>query len=151
MSKQRSPKTPYWLAKPIEKLNQDEWEGLCDGCGKCCLHKLEDEDTNIVYYTNVVCRLLDNDTCRCGDYLNRVSRVKDCLVLTAQSLKDCEWLPSTCSYRLIAEGKPLPAWHHLVCGDVNEIHRADMSVRDKVVSEVDDIEDLQLHIVEWPI
>ena len=108
--------TPFW-ERPLASLNRAEWEALCDGCGKCCLHKVEDEDTGAIYQTNVACKLLDLNTARCADYANRRAQVPDCVRLTARIVDDVPWLPATCAYRLRAEGKPLPDWHYLVCGD----------------------------------
>lgn len=140
----------FWQTKTLDQMTDEEWDVLCDGCAKCCLHKLEDQDTGIVYYTNVVCQLLDSETYRCRDYKHRKTLIKDCVVLTG-AMEQCDWLPSTCAYRLIAEGKPLPSWHHLISGDANSVHDAGVSVRGRVVSEIEDIEDLQDHIVEWPL
>jgi uncharacterized cysteine cluster protein YcgN (CxxCxxCC family) len=139
----------FWQEKTLAQMSLPEWEALCDGCGKCCLHKLEDEDDGKVYYTAVACQLLDTDTCRCSDYPNRKARVPDCLTLTLADLHEYEWLPSTCAYRLLAEGEPLPSWHPLVSGDPDAIHRAGMSVAGKVVPEQqvapDDLEDCIIH------
>ena len=126
--------TPFW-ERPIEALNRAEWEALCDGCGQCCLHKVEDEDTGAIYPTNVACKLLDIPSARCCDYLNRKKQVPDCLWLTPRLAAEIEWLPDTCAYRLRAEGLPLPQWHYLICGDREEVHRAGISVRGKAISE----------------
>lgn len=133
----------FWQHKPLAALSSEEWEALCDGCGKCCLHKLEDIDSGELYYTNVACRLLDLHTCRCGDYAHRHQRVADCIQLTPANLGDCRWLPSTCAYRLVAEGKDLPTWHPLVSGNAISVHAAGVSARNRAVSEqeVDDLED----------
>ena len=125
----------FW-DKPVSALNREEWEALCDGCGKCCLHKLEDEDTGDVWRTNVACRLLDLSTARCADYRHRKAIVPDCLRLTPRLVMDVPWLPDTCAYRLRAEGRPLPAWHYLECGDRDAVHRAGQSVVGKAISEV---------------
>ncbi len=125
----------FW-DKPIGALNRDEWEALCDGCGKCCLHKLEDEETGDVWRTNVACRLLDLSTGRCADYRHRKAMVPDCLRLTPRLVMDVPWLPETCAYRLRADGKPLPAWHYLESGDRDAVHRAGQSVVGKAISEV---------------
>ena len=130
-------------------LSATEWESLCDGCGKCCLNKLEDEDTGEVFYTDVACRLLDLQTCRCTDYADRAAKVPDCVALSSRNLSTIRWLPSTCAYRLVHEGKRLPEWHHLICGDREVIHRVGWSVRGRVVSERDG-PDLEDHIVRWP-
>ncbi|WP_425358037.1 YcgN family cysteine cluster protein [Notoacmeibacter marinus] len=130
MKKQDS--TPFWVAKPLEDLTPDEWESLCDGCGKCCLAKLEDEDSGDIYWTSVGCRLFDAKACRCKDYDNRLSLVPDCVDLTPEQVRALPWLPSSCAYRLVAEGKALPSWHHLVCGDRERIHERGESVRGRV-------------------
>jgi uncharacterized cysteine cluster protein YcgN (CxxCxxCC family) len=132
---------------PLDQLNREEWENLCDGCGKCCLHKLEDEEDGKLYPTNVACRLLDRTSCRCTNYKLRRVFVPDCVRLDAKSLKEIDWLPSSCAYRLRAEGKPLADWHHLICGDREEIHRAGMSVRGWTISE-DEAGDLEHHLVD---
>ena len=124
----------FW-ERSLRSLDQGEWEALCDGCGKCCLHKLEDEDTGAFYDTNVACKLLDLTTCRCRDYRNRRMYVADCVRLTPELAGKLAWLPDTCAYRLRAEGEPLPAWHYLICGDREAVHRAGQSVRGKAISE----------------
>jgi uncharacterized cysteine cluster protein YcgN (CxxCxxCC family) len=135
---------------PIETLDRAEWEALCDGCGKCCVHKLEDEETGRLHPTNVACRLLDRHSCRCTNYRDRRAYVPDCVRLTVSALRDIDWLPSTCAYRLRGEGKPLPDWHYLVCGDREAVHDAGMSVRGWTVSE-DDVGDLEHHLVDRPL
>jgi hypothetical protein len=139
----------FWETKSLTELNAEEWESLCDGCGKCCLHKLENDADGLVYYTDVACRLLDNQTCRCSNYAERSTLVEDCIQLSADSLAALDWLPSTCAYRLLSKGKPLPLWHPLLTGDSESVHEAGISVRGRCVaeSEVDDLED---HIVMWP-
>ena len=129
------PGTRFW-DKPFDALNREEWEALCDGCGKCCLHKLEDEDTGDVWRTNVACRLLDLTTARCADYRHRKAMVPDCLRLTPRLVKQVPWLPETCAYRLRADGLPLPDWHYLECGDRDAVHRAGQSVVGRAISEV---------------
>lgn len=127
---------------PLNSLKPDEWEAMCDGCGKCCLNKIEYEDTGEVDFTRVACRLLDNDTCRCSSYANRHDYVPDCIVLTPKKLKEIAWwLPATCAYRLRAEGKPLLPWHYLISGDRESVHRAGASVRGWTVSELTVTED----------
>ena len=128
---------PFWQHKKLAELTPEEWESLCDGCALCCLHKVEDEDTGALFYTNLACRLLDTDTCRCTDYSNRVKLVSDCLRLSADSTEAFEWLPETCAYRLLARGSDLPAWHPLVTGDPDSVHAAGISVRGRVRSERD--------------
>jgi len=137
---------PFWEA-PLASLDAGQWEALCDGCGKCCLHKLEDEDSGRIYPTNVACRLLDLKTARCGDYKHRRRHVPDCLTLTKRSVADIEWLPQTCAYRLRAEGEPLPEWHYLVCGDRDAVHRSGESIVGWTVGE-DVAGPLENHLVE---
>ncbi|MFT4012302.1 MAG: YcgN family cysteine cluster protein [Paracoccus sp. (in: a-proteobacteria)] len=127
---------------PLKNLAPDEWEALCDGCGKCCLNKIEYEDTGEVDFTRVACRLLDGATCRCSSYPNRHDYVPDCIVLTPKKLKEVAWwLPRTCAYRLRYEGKPLFPWHHLISGDPNAVHREGISLRNRTVSEAAITED----------
>ena len=124
----------FWTL-PIERLSRPEWEALCDGCGQCCLHKAEDEDTGIIYPTNVACRLLDIPSARCSDYRHRKAKVPDCLKLNPALAASISWLPGTCAYVLRADGADLPSWHYLVCGDPEAVHRAGISVRGKAISE----------------
>ena len=124
----------FW-ERPVETLDRAQWEALCDGCGQCCLHKLEDADTGEVYPTNVACRLLDLGTARCADYRHRKAMVPDCLRLTPKLAAQLEWLPETCAYKLRADGLPLPDWHYLISGDRNAVHRAGVSVVGRAVSE----------------
>jgi uncharacterized cysteine cluster protein YcgN (CxxCxxCC family) len=137
----------FWEDTPLDKLDRGQWEALCDGCGKCCLHKLEDEETGELFATNVACRLLDRRTAQCSDYRHRRAFVPDCVRLTASNVASIDWLPSTCAYRLRAEGKPLPDWHYLVCGDREAVKRAGESVSGWTVSE-DDAGDLEHHMVD---
>jgi uncharacterized cysteine cluster protein YcgN (CxxCxxCC family) len=136
----------FW-EKPLAALDRAEWEALCDGCGKCCLHKIEDETTGQVYPTNVACRLLDRHTARCTNYRGRKAFVPDCIRLSAANIASYDWLPSTCAYRLRAEGKPLPEWHYLLCGDREAVHRAGMSIRGWTVAE-NEAGDLEHHLVD---
>ena len=133
---------------PLEALDRAEWEALCDGCGRCCLHKLEDEDTGEVVETNVACRLLDPMNARCTDYKHRKAFVPDCLRLTLKIVNDVEWLPDSCAYRLRADGKPLPRWHYLISGDREDVVRAGVSVIGRVVSETE-AGPLEHHLVDW--
>lgn len=126
---------PFWQRKTLAALDAEEWESLCDGCGLCCLQKLEDEDDGAVYYTRIACRLLDLDTCRCRDYPNRRASVPDCIQLTAADAERFSWLPATCAYRLVSEGKDLPLWHHLVCGDTDAVHRERISQAGRMLAE----------------
>ena len=125
---------PFW-ERPLATLSREEWEALCDGCGKCCLHKVEDEDTGQIYRTNVACKLLDLSTARCGDYRHRRAFVPDCVRLTPRLAGSIGWLPDTCAYRLRAAGKPLPSWHYLISGDTGSVHAAGASVVGKAISE----------------
>ena len=137
----------FWDEKPLSALSRDEWESLCDGCGKCCLHKLEDEDTGELWPTNVACRLLDRRSGQCSNYRHRKLHVSECLRLTLREVETVDWLPSTCAYALRAQGRPLPDWHYLVSGDREAVHRAGQSVRGWTVSE-DDVGDLEHHLVD---
>jgi len=139
---------PFWKTKTMSEMTPEEWESLCDGCGKCCVHKLEDWDTGEVSYTNVACRLLDLGSCRCGDYPNRKRFVPDCLILSVNALEEMDWLPETCAYRVVADGKDLAWWHPLVSGDPETVHQAGISVRGRVISERR-AGDLTDHIVDW--
>lgn len=143
---------PFWRRKKLAEMSGEEWEALCDGCAKCCLIKLEDEDTGKIHYTNVACALLDIGKCRCGDYPNRAKRVSDCLTLTPENIGQVKgWMPSSCAYRLLAEGQELPQWHYLVCGDREAVQRFPLSVRENSIPEAGiAIDDLPDHIVEWP-
>jgi uncharacterized cysteine cluster protein YcgN (CxxCxxCC family) len=142
---------PFWRRKTLAMMTPDEWEQLCDGCGRCCLLKLEDEDSGEVLYTDVACHLLDAQTCRCRDYRRRTRRVPGCVVLTPDNLERLDWMPSTCAYRLLHEGRELPDWHPLVSGSRQSVHRAGISVRGRTLGEgeVAD-EDLDDRIVTWP-
>ncbi len=137
----------FWEDLPLEKLDRAQWEALCDGCGKCCIHKLEDEETGELHATNVACRLLDRRMGRCSDYKHRHAYVPECVRLTVRNVPDIEWLPSTCAYRLRSEGKPLPDWHYLVSGDPDSVHAAGQSTRGWTVSE-DDVIDFEHHLVD---
>jgi uncharacterized cysteine cluster protein YcgN (CxxCxxCC family) len=128
-------RNPKFWERPLATLDRAEWEALCDGCGKCCLHKLEDEDTGAFYETNVACKLLDLQTARCKDYKHRRAFVPDCVRLTPQLVADLPWLPETCAYRLRGADKPLPEWHYLISGDPEAVHRAGASVVGKAISE----------------
>lgn len=140
---------PFWQTKSLTDMSKAEWESLCDGCGKCCLHKLQDADTDEIFPTNVACRLLDLGCCQCTDYPNRKVKVPDCVQLSPETAGSLPWLPPTCAYRLLAEDKPLPDWHPLVSGDPESVHTAGISVRGRAVSEKR-AGPLQSHLVDWP-
>ncbi|NIZ61732.1 YcgN family cysteine cluster protein [Sedimentitalea sp. CY04] len=143
----------FWEKKPLNKMNQKEWEALCDGCGKCCLNKLEDEDSGEVALTRVACRLLDDATCLCAQYEIRHNFVPECIVLKPSNLDThAYWMPQTCAYRLLWEGKPLPDWHPLLTGTPDSVHDAGVSVKGWTVSEFETPEeDWEDHIIEEPI
>lgn len=128
-------KAPFWRVKKLEELDNAEWESLCDGCGRCCMNKLEDEDTGEIHLTRLACGLLDLGSCRCSDYPNRKKLMPDCIQIDAQKARSLGWLPSTCGYRLVAEGKDLPWWHPLVSGNPETVHAAGISVRGWARSE----------------
>lgn len=131
-------------------MSHEEWESLCDGCAKCCLIKLRDPETQVVKFTNVVCRYLDLKTCKCSDYSNRHTNVPECILLTAELARYLDWLPKTCAYRLVADGQDLPWWHPLKTGDANSPLRAGGTVFGKVVSESEiDEDDLEDMVVNW--
>lgn len=141
---------PFWRTIALAEMSEAQWESLCDGCGRCCLIKLEDEDTEALHFTRVACRLLDTRRCRCSDYANRERRVAGCVRLSPDNIAALDWLPRTCAYRLIHEGKALHDWHPLVSGDANSVHRAGISVRGRVLSERHVHEDeYETHIIHW--
>lgn len=139
---------PFWREKNLDEMSREEWESLCDGCAKCCLYRLEDADTREIHFTNVHCRLLDTGSGRCTDYANRSRRVPDCVTITPAVLKDPYWLPKTCAYRLLAEGRDLPAWHPLVSGDPDSVRRAGQRICGRTVCE-DEADELENHLVDW--
>lgn len=140
---------PFWKRKALHEMTGPEWESLCDGCGKCCLNKLEHEVTGEILYTNVSCRLLDLETCRCTSYEDRQRFVPDCRRLTPQNVGQIPWLPKSCAYRRLAEGKGLDWWHPLVSGTTDTVLEAGISVFGRIVSERD-VEDLEDYVVDWP-
>jgi len=144
---------PFWRAKTLEELSLDEWESLCDGCGRCCLVTLEDEDTGEALYTDVACTPPDDGTCRCRDYPNRQAKVPDCVRLTPEAVRGLSWLPRTCAYRLVSEGRDLPWWHPLVSGDPETVHAAGVSVRDRVAGPEEDfsLAELLERLTDWPM
>ncbi len=143
---------PFWKRKTLEQMTPSEWESLCDGCARCCLNKLEEEDTGRLFFTDVACKLLDHDTCRCKDYPKRLKKVPDCVLLTPQEVRSINWLPPTCAYDLLAKGKDLYWWHPLVSGDPDTVHVAGISARGRVGASEADVPDEELEhwIVKWP-
>ncbi|ARU57387.1 cysteine cluster protein [Oleiphilus messinensis] len=140
---------PFWKEKTLHQMTKSEWESLCDGCAKCCLQKLEDEDTGDVFYTDIVCQYLDESCCGCTVYQERHEKVPTCIWLKPDDLQSLGWLPSTCAYRLVYEGKDLPEWHPLLSGDPNSVHKAHASIKGKVISENDVPEDeWEDHIID---
>ena len=142
---------PFWLSKSLEQMNPVEWESLCDRCGRCCLVKLEDEDTGEIFTTDIACRLFDAGTCSCASYKLRQEKVEDCLKLTPESVRATKWLPATCAYRLVRDGQPLPAWHPLRSGSPESVHEAEASVRGRIGGSELSVElcDYADHIVDW--
>ena len=138
----------FWKRIALSEMNREQWESLCDGCAKCCLLKLEDEETRDIYFTNVVCDLLDTETCRCTRYAERSVLVPSCVTLTPTDLSDPYWLPATCAYRLLAEGKELPAWHPLVSGSSETVGLSGNSIRGRVVRE-SQADELEYHLIDW--
>lgn len=140
----------FWKNYTLEQLNRAEWEALCDGCGLCCLIKLEDEDSSEVAYTKVACKLLDCSTGHCSDYPNRLNYVPDCIQLSPEKLEQISWLPTSCAYRRLSENKPLPSWHYLNTGSRENVIKARKSVAGRCVSEQDiNEDDIEDYIVRW--
>lgn len=140
----------FWQVKTLDEMTDEEWESLCDGCGQCCLHKLMDEDTDEIYFTNVACNQLNLKTCQCKHYEDRFSYEADCIKLNRYNLETFEWLPSTCAYRLLLDGKSLPAWHPLKTGSKAAMHNEGISVRRIAVREID-VVDWEEHIMNRPM
>lgn len=140
---------PFWQTTPLDQMSETQWESLCDGCGRCCLNKLRDEDTDEIVHTDVACRLLDTQTCQCTDYLKRHRKVPDCVSLTPAILADIDWLPPSCSYRLLRDGFDLPEWHHLKSGGANGVHNVQASVQGRCISERR-AGPLENHLAQWP-
>lgn len=140
----------FWETKTLSEMSREEWELLCDGCGRCCLHKLEDEDSGEIYSTRVACKLLDLKTCRCSNYPQRTEIVPDCLQLQDVSFTEYEWLPTSCAYRLLHEKQPLPAWHPLIAKQKNSVKKAGIAVSDFAISEtrIKNMNDLEDYILE---
>jgi uncharacterized cysteine cluster protein YcgN (CxxCxxCC family) len=132
---------PFWKTVPMEDMTAAQWESLCDGCGKCCMAKLEDEDSGEIYFTSVGCRLFDAGSCQCSDYANRLTKVEDCVRLTPANVRTISWLPATCGYRLVAEGRDLAWWHPLVSGSGASVHAAAISMRGRVTANETDLAD----------
>lgn len=142
---------PFWRAKTLDEMTEAEWESLCDGCGRCCLNKLEDYDTGEIVWTNVACSLLDGEACRCSDYENRQETVPDCVGLNSRTVREIGWLPPSCAYRLVEEGRDLYWWHHLVSGSAETVHQAGVSVRGRTISEEGmELDEFEEHVVDWP-
>ncbi|OUI94958.1 hypothetical protein HK13_03465 [Acetobacter indonesiensis] len=139
----------FWKTTPLDQMTTQQWESLCDGCGRCCLHKLRDEDTDEIHYTSVACRLLDVSTCRCTDYPQRHRKVQDCITLTPEMVAGLDWLPPDCGYRRLSEGKDLPDWHPLLTGTVESVITSGASAAGRCISErkAGDLED---YLVTWP-
>ncbi|MEE8306372.1 MAG: YcgN family cysteine cluster protein [Gammaproteobacteria bacterium] len=149
MPKDVATQAPYWERKALTEMNPQEWESLCDGCGRCCLHKLEDEDNGEIFYTRIACRLLEIGACRCRHYSQRQQHVPDCMVLTPDNLEQLNWMPDSCAYRRVADGRGLDWWHPLVSGDPNTVHTAGISVRGMAIAENQvDKADVEDYIVE---
>tara|TARA_B100000745_G_scaffold214809_2_gene142689 strand:+ start:2299 stop:2739 length:441 start_codon:yes stop_codon:yes gene_type:complete len=136
----------FWEIKKLDEMSRDEWESLCDGCAKCCLHKIECVDSGDIYFTNVVCQYLDHDSCRCTVYNERHTKVPDCVEFDQRKAVDFEWLPETCAYRLLAKGQSLPDWHPLISGTTTSVHAKERTIKAWMVSELDVI-DLEDHII----
>lgn len=150
MTQPSSHQQAFWESKTLSDMNREQWESLCDGCGKCCLQKLEEESTGEVFYTRVACRYLNQNSCQCTAYQNRLQLVADCVQLRPEDVSEFHWLPATCAYRLVAEGKPLPPWHHLISGSRDTVHEAGISVKGRVLSDEQVHPDgLVEHIVHW--
>ena len=140
---------PFWETKTMQQMTPEEWESLCDGCGKCCLGMVDDpKGSGTLKHTSVACRLLDPHTCRCSSYADRHRFVPDCIRLTPGKIETLNWLPSSCAYKRIAHNQGLPDWHVLVCGDADRVHTTGNSVRGRVASERD-VADYNAHIVDW--
>jgi uncharacterized cysteine cluster protein YcgN (CxxCxxCC family) len=140
----------FWQTKTMEQMSDSQWESLCDGCGKCCLNKVIDDETDELFFTNVACSQLDTKSCQCKDYANRFKLVPDCFKVTLDNRESFSWLPASCAYRLLDEGKQLPGWHPLLVGSHKEMHRLGQSIQGKVISE-EAAGDLEDHVVTWPL
>ena len=150
LERMTEPANRFWEGRSLHELSRQEWECLCDHCGKCCVHRLQDEDTGELFFTNVACRLLEQSACRCTEYARRAALVAECVVLTSQNLtENARWLPATCAYRLLAEGRQLPRWHPLVSGSDGTVWASGQSVCGRVISEIEADADLRRHLVPW--
>ncbi|MDH5489193.1 MAG: YcgN family cysteine cluster protein [Rhodospirillaceae bacterium] len=149
MASQTKQNKPFWRTKSLGEMTPKEWESLCDGCGKCCLEKLEDELTGAISYTSVACSLLNLETCKCAKYEKRQKLMNDCIQLDAKNVSEFKWMPSTCAYRLLAEGKDLPSWHPLVSNDPDSAIKAGITIKGRAVKSKDASE-LEKYIVDWP-
>lgn len=138
----------FWETKTLAQMSVAEWEALCDHCGKCCLHKLEDEDTGDLAFTNVACDLIDLETCHCTRYSERCTLVPECIDLKQHDFAEYNWLPSTCAYRLLTDGKPLPSWHPLISGSAESVKEAGVAISSYAIKE-SQVLDLEDHIIEW--
>ncbi len=138
----------YWKEKPLSQLTREEWEALCDNCAKCCLHRLEDDETREIHFTNIVCRLLDAETGECTRYTERSVLVPNCVTMTLKDLDDPYWLPSTCAYRLLAEGKALPEWHPLCSGDAESVFHSGNSILGRTICETE-ADEPEFHMIDW--
>ena len=140
---------PFWESKQLAEMNDEEWESLCDGCGKCCLFKFQDEDSSEMFFTHVACRLFDANTCRCSSYESRFKQVPECADIRKFTKPEFHWLPERCAYRLLFEGKKLKPWHPLISGDPNSVHAAEISIQNRVINEADaDLDNLEDYIDE---
>ncbi len=143
--------TPFWQTTPLAEMSPEQWESLCDGCGQCCVLKLEDVDTGHIYYTDVACKLLDCNKASCTNYPDRKSQVPDCVLLTPDNLAQLSWMPMSCAYRRLYEGRGLPDWHPLVSGTPDSVREAGISVAGRVIPEAEVAEhNMPDHIVIWP-
>jgi len=140
----------FWETKQLSEMSSEEWESLCDGCAKCCLNKLEDEDTEEIFFTRVACDLVDLESCRCTKYTERTRLVPECIDLTQHDFSEYTWLPATCAYKLLSDGQPLPPWHPLITGNKESIFEAGVAIRSFAIKESQiNMDDLEEHIIEW--
>lgn len=143
--------TRFWETKTLDEMSDAEWESLCDGCGRCCLHKLEDEDTRDIFYTDIACKLLDTDKCRCKHYSTRFERVPDCLSVRPLSEEKLHWLPNSCAYVKLAKGEPLSDWHPLISGSFTSVHAAGIGMGGRCFSETEvPVAEWEQHLIVWP-